>query len=605
MFAPDDRRMLLDALVPPDDHALTHGIITTYSLDLDALLLAPAQLLATASPEDERPAEDRIGLIGALCRAASRLSVYCQDGRISEPMKQHAIYGLLERLVVSAVAPRGGSFHPKVWLLRFECVDAPTEPARMRLLVLSRNLTFDRCWDVSLRLDGVVRGRQTALSRPLADFIAALPDCARPPFDDMHKERAKRLAEDVRLVEWELPNGFDELQFHALGIGPKPRAWLPAESDELLVISPFVHATALQRLADTTKSAVALISRDDELQPLKTKPPFERVYVLDERAETDDGEDESASRLSGLHAKIYVARDRGTTRVYVGSANATTAALGSDDDAPTNVELLAELVGRRSHPQVRGIDELLSEDGLMPMLNAWTPSAAPTDDDDEADAERDLDRARAAIAKAGLRLRFERSGELWRPTLSTASKPRLVRIDVAKARLITFHPESAVSIDSLSAAQSVELPDCDIAACTGFLAVELHAERAPVDTRFVLALPTEGLPPDREAHIVRSVIRDESRFLAYVNALLGLEPVAIGSGSTTTRHSASDPDGRTSAAVGAGLLERLLRARARDPAALDEIEQLVSQLVATPDGERLVPPNFRKVWEILRTTELT
>ena len=52
-------------------------------------------------------------------------------------------------MVVAARARNGGEFHSKVWLLRFGS-EQRDEPTRMRLLVLSRNLTFDRCWDVSL-----------------------------------------------------------------------------------------------------------------------------------------------------------------------------------------------------------------------------------------------------------------------------------------------------------------------------------------------------------------------------------------------------------------------------------------------------------------------
>ena len=49
-----------------------------------------------------------------------------------------------------------------------------------RLLVLSRNLTFDRSWDVALALDGELLPRRTvANSRPLSDFVAALPAMAR------------------------------------------------------------------------------------------------------------------------------------------------------------------------------------------------------------------------------------------------------------------------------------------------------------------------------------------------------------------------------------------------------------------------------------------
>ena len=41
----------------------------------------------------------------------------------------------------------------------------------LRLLVLSRNLTTDRSWDVCLRLDGVAGTRPVAGNRPLFDLV--------------------------------------------------------------------------------------------------------------------------------------------------------------------------------------------------------------------------------------------------------------------------------------------------------------------------------------------------------------------------------------------------------------------------------------------------
>ena len=232
MLAPDDRRLLLDALVPPDGYQLTDGIVTTYSLELDALLLAPSHLVGGASTrEDGQPPEERIGLLGALRRASARLSVFFQDGRIGEPSRPHPIYSLLEGIVVPARAKNGGEFHPKVWLLRFRS-EQQDVPLQMRLLVLSRNLTFDRCWDVSLALDGAVMGRAQAVNRPLSEFISELPLRASHAIADRHRLRAERLAQEVRFVDWELPDGYDELKFHALGITEEARRWLPAPSRE-------------------------------------------------------------------------------------------------------------------------------------------------------------------------------------------------------------------------------------------------------------------------------------------------------------------------------------------------------------------------------------
>ena len=56
-------------------------------------------------------------------------------------------------MVVEVAAPTGGVFHPKMWVLRFVDPDDPGK-ALLLLMILSRNLTADRSWDVALTLEG-------------------------------------------------------------------------------------------------------------------------------------------------------------------------------------------------------------------------------------------------------------------------------------------------------------------------------------------------------------------------------------------------------------------------------------------------------------------
>lgn len=99
---------------------------------------------------------------------ASRLLVVCQ-GRILTPAADHPLFGLLDGVIVQARAPTGGSFHAKTWLLRYAPCSEDEGPW-LRLMILSRNLTADRSWDVTLVLDGKAGGRVCPANRPLFDF---------------------------------------------------------------------------------------------------------------------------------------------------------------------------------------------------------------------------------------------------------------------------------------------------------------------------------------------------------------------------------------------------------------------------------------------------
>jgi len=61
-----------------------------------------------------------------------------------------------------------GVFHPKVWALRFIAGDGAIG---YRVLCLSRNLTFDRCWDTVVTLDGELTDRSNAISPSRAATI--------------------------------------------------------------------------------------------------------------------------------------------------------------------------------------------------------------------------------------------------------------------------------------------------------------------------------------------------------------------------------------------------------------------------------------------------
>ena len=77
-------------------------------------------------------------------------------------------------IIVEVAAPKGGAFHPKLWALA-SCREAEGRPVRLRLLVLSRNLTRDRSWDLALTLDGIVGKRTTAANKPLVELLHRLP----------------------------------------------------------------------------------------------------------------------------------------------------------------------------------------------------------------------------------------------------------------------------------------------------------------------------------------------------------------------------------------------------------------------------------------------
>ena len=244
MLAPDSRKLLLDALRPPPGHSLDRAVATTFTLDLATALMVPLAFAGFRFDDQLDPIE----VMEALRGMGDRLDVFCQVGAINAGTWPSDLLALLENVIHEVRRPRPGHiFHPKVWVLRFV---GHSQETFYRCLVLSRNLTADRSWDTILWLDGRPQRRLVDESAPLSRFVAALSELAVTPLPPDRRAAIAALAEELRRVRWDLPDGVREARFHPIGL-PRSRRF-PVEEHfsgyRKLAISPFVRDGVLGRL---------------------------------------------------------------------------------------------------------------------------------------------------------------------------------------------------------------------------------------------------------------------------------------------------------------------------------------------------------------------
>lgn len=588
MLNPNDRSLYTDALTPPPGYVFDQAIGTTYTLDPTTLLTIPVHLGLAIRRKDLET--DSIDLLGALRRVADQITVYAQNARIQVPSSHHALFSLLESMVVEAASPGGGAFHPKLWVLRFRNADDGMPV--LRLLVLSRNLTADHSWDLCLQLEGEITRHVRTCNRPISGLIRMLPSLSINAMDSRRQAQAEELAAEVERTKWELPEGFDQVKFHVID----GQSWLPEKSDRLAVISPFVTAPALEALAKTTRQAEKaeiLISRGEELDKLDRDPHeiFEQVSVLNDMAEFENEEDVAGRDMHGLHAKVFITEKQDKVRVYSGSANATTAALVGGH----NVEVLAELVGNR----VGGIDTLLSEEGIGEYLVSWEAGKKPPDKPEEEKAGEILERVRKALADAKLRVRCveEAHSSQWRLKLHGDTAIDRDGVREIRAWPITVHSEQASSILDSMGQETIDLGGYPIQSVTGLIAFEISSVLKGVEEkRFTLNLPLDDLPEGRDAAILHAVLQDREGFMRYLLLLLGeidggLEMNFNGAGLAANGQWSIGGEGALP------LLEEMTRAFSRDPAKLHEIRGIVEQLDSEADSAKIIPEDFRTLWK--------
>lgn len=610
MLNPRDRGLLLESLRPPVGYELDCAIGTTYSLDLMALLTVPlAFTLFDWEDKEGRPLADPLAVLESLRRYADHITIFCQAGQIKVPPRDQLLLTYLERSIVEVAPPNSsGVFHPKVWLLRWR---VPGAPVLYRVLCLTRNLTFDRSWDTLLVLDGELIDRKNAFgsNHPLGDFIAALPQLAvRQPLPERIRATVDRVQNEVRRVRFEAPEGFEEMRFWALGIPGASRWPFRGRIDRMLVISPFVSAPCLRRLTEEGTGHV-LVSRTESLEPLDPAclRPFGRVYVLNDGANAealeDDGEATEGSSASdtspiGLHAKLYVADAGWDARVWAGSANAT------DAGFEHNVEFLVELRGKKSRC---GVDAFLGHSEESPrfvdLLQEFSLPSEPT----AVDAAKQrldhlLEDTRRVLAMAGFVVTAVAADDARQFHLrlhGTAGRTCDLPPGVAACCWpVTLRENAAVPIPGGTEA-AADFGLVSFEAVTSFIAFRLTATDGilSASTRFVLNLPLDGVPTDRQERILRSLLHDRQKVLRFLLLLLsggGLGAVAPLVAPVTG--AAGGPAGIRNGPEQA-LFESLVRAIDRNPAKLDQIARLVEDLRKTPEGCQLLPEGFDAVWE--------
>lgn len=584
MIQPKDRSTLTEALIPPAGYTFDTGIATTYSLDLGTLMALPLQLAWLATSEDPGAQSDPIRLLEGLRRTTKRLSVFSDRGRMHVPRLPHALMGLMEEMIHEVTARHGGAFHPKVWVLRFLPDDSRRDSC-IRLLILSRNLTDDRSWDLNLCLEGKPKGGIHKENREIAGFIRSLPGWSSKQLSVSRLQDIESLASDLHRCVWELPGAFEQVVFHVLGVGPKPRPFPLAAADETVIISPFLSDGAIQSVLGKTGTAVALVSRSEELELLsdETRLMFQRIDVLNDDANSGSEEEITSSACRGLHAKVIVQRRGWWTNVFVGSANCTNAAM----IAGKNVEVVAELIGRYS--KVGGPADWVSEKGMGPLLLPFSPTDA-TEILKQKKIEDDLEKCRQSLIRAGLTLDCDKGEGGYRLRLVGTEALKDIGADVWVWPL------------TVPAGRQIGLkasPDCDLGVYASQDVTSLTGFRVRLEggeLSFGIELPLTNPPLDREAGVLALILRNRAAFLRYLTLLLG---------EADDVPQPANHEGRKGwfGTGGAGedsppLFELLVKAFSRDPDKLNQVASAVGQLeqAEADSGEKLVPEEFLKIW---------
>jgi len=588
-------------LSPPEGYTLGAAVGASYSLDLDALVGA-CMALGLSADVDSALISSPVYMLETLRRAGDRIALFCQAGQIHMPSNATALYILLEKVVYQIQVKKQGyppqhpSFHPKFWVLKFDSIKG--KDACYRIIVLSRNLTFDRSWDVAMMLEGCKRKNAESRSKPLADMLQFLRGFITGSDDSAKKKNdmLRKLIAEIEYVEFS-PDSRDFTDFEFLPVGvPKTAGgkyemsdtplFSPASSfHELFIMSPFLSDSVIkefnQRNKNITNPECLLITRKESLSRLSPEQCSKfSIYTMKDivvDGETAISEDELIPGKQDIHAKLYMWRRNSSSELYLGSLNATHSALNG------NIEFMIRLVSSNKRLNMKKLKEDIFCGECDGADNPFILTKLPEQTENGEDTHNLLEQQIKQLCRMSLKASVEESGDMFRIIVRVDSFSSATGIDISPLlvdRYVPVAPE--VAFDGLT---YLELSE--------FFCVT--AQKDGIKVRRVIMIPTENIPRESREHaVVNSIIKDSASFYQYISFMLGDDYTKSALEYSDISNSGFF-SGRNGIAMPA-IYERMLRTAAKSKEKFLELDYVL-QMVSFESADL---KEFRSLYETFR-----
>lgn len=582
MLNPNNNRLNYGSILyPPNNYELDFAIGTTYSLDLDALVGSSISL-GLSQETDSNLRENPIFLLEALRSTSDKIALFCENGRIHLPNKPTQIYILLEDMVFQANHPKDdeySSFHPKFWLLRFK---DKNDTILYRLVVLSRNLTFDRSWDISFTMEGQKTNEKTNKNNALSKFIEKLIEFST---NEIKTNKMKKIIEELNFIHFDLNSKiFNDYEFIINGIGNdysiQKQPLFTENLDELFIMSPFLSKNVIKDFNNrkNKNSKAILITREMSLSKLKPEDCINfDVYRL--KDVIIDGEDiisqENQEILKqDIHAKMYLMQKEDICEFYLGSLNASHNALYN------NIEFMIKLSAKKKK---FNIDILIKDifngekDSIDCPFQIVDMGKIESIDDSEG---QNLDLIVRKISKVNIFGKIVSNNEFYDIELNVENYDEFNDFEIKISPLLKN--------DFLNFSKSMRFEHLEKIQLSEFFILSISNGNKII--KRIIKIPIEGIPEDRQDEVISSIIDDETAFIKYVAFLLSddfSEILLEGNGggkdfSGFKRNSMQLPE----------LYEKMLKTAQKSPEKFVELDFLIKTL----SKDNVIPEGFEELY---------
>lgn len=388
-----------ELLIEDPAFELEQAVGMTYSLDMEALMGIPL-CLGMHGEMTSGQRNNPLYVLEAIRRTGKKLSIFCNAGCIKVPKSESRLFALLEDSIHEVRMPKSTyNFHPKLWILQYHNVNDGR--IRIKVVVLSRNLTFDQSMDMAIEMTGYVGREVNPKNQPLADMLTFVSQF------DSKKNAYNQLVSNLKKVDkFDLLDCFEDYEFHPFGIYGRAengvKKVMAKEHREtaremfrdcyaLFIISPFLSEGVIADLLDDCNSNAdagparrCLITREASV----TKRIFnafnrrdgDGIWVVDPVFSSNDALDDGDTFgyvNRDVHAKVYYTEKYNEPhKLYIGSLNAS---LNAFDN---NVEFLLELQYKNYHSSYWSVrDDFIpnEESPFVPLTDFYEEFIEPDD----------------------------------------------------------------------------------------------------------------------------------------------------------------------------------------------------------------------------------
>lgn len=605
----EDRINYWKELLPPvidgRVYKLVQAVGTTYSLDLESLL-AVCIPLGLREATDSDIVKNPMAVLKALQDIADKLVVFCDAGHITEDRSASKLMLMLDKVISEVKLPRRDkmkgfpSFHPKTWFIKY--ADGKGHEL-YRVIVLSRNLTTSRSWDVAVSLNGNKNGRANNRTKPLGAFMSFLN--SQIASSDSDKNRKHRIVRSftnelpyVDFPEFKDDRIYTDYRFLPLGIGKyeydmNSDQIFNKSYNDLFVMSPFITADTVLRCSQYQLKGAKyhLFTNTPELYKFKDKNIGNleiftlRNSVVEGEFSMSGGENEG-QHIEDIHAKIVLFRRYSDTTLYLGSMNY------SKSGTSKNVEMMFQLGVRNRCLNIDTLERDLFGDDINSSPFRKVNLEDIDIEEKPGNATDNLEQALRAfcrtremqgmVAESMTDGKYDVTIHIPFKTLDTNIELKPIRFNDKWTPL-----HETMTFEGLDLMQISELYKVRLSDDNGNEIVKL------------IKIPTD-IPEERDRQIVKSIISDKKAFIYYLAFILGDDAIL----STQEGKKGLDtgsPNDEIRKETFPAIYEKMLKAAYSSPDRLKEIKKVYDSV----KDANVVPEDFSALYDtFIKTLKL-